>query len=97
MTAQSVISLLRQHRVQLKHLGVKSLSIFGSVARSEEREDSDVDILVEFEGPVTFDTFMDTRFYLEDLLGRKVDLVLPQAIKPRMRPYVEKDLIQVTG
>jgi len=97
MTAQSVISLLRQHRAQLKHLGVKSLSIFGSVARGEEREDSDVDVLVEFDGPVTFDAFMDTRFYLEDLLGRKVDLVLPQAIKPRMRPYVEKDLVHVTG
>ena len=73
MTAQSVISLLRQHRAQVRRRGVKSLSIFGSVARGEEREDSDVDILVEFDGPVTFDAFMDTKFYLEDLLGRKVD------------------------
>ena len=97
MTAKSVISSLRQHRAQLKHLGVKSLSIFGSVARGEDREDSDVDVLVEFDGPVTFDAFMDTRFYLEDLLSRKVDLILPQAIKPRMRPYVEKDLVHVTG
>jgi len=79
----------------LTKLGVKSLSIFGSVARGEERLDSDVDILVEFEGPATFDGFMDTKFYLEDLLGSKVDLALPQAIKPRMRESVMQDVLHV--
>ena len=97
MIRSNVISLLREHSIQLKRLGVKSLSLFGSVARGEERPDSDVDILVEFEGPLTFDRFMDTKFYLEELLGRKVDLVVPQAIKPRMKPHVMQDLVHVAG
>ena len=95
MTRRSVISRIRKHRAQLTELGVKSLSIFGSVARGEERPDSDVDILVEFQGRATFDRFMDTKFYLEELLGCKVDLVTPQAIKPRMKPYVMQDLVHV--
>jgi uncharacterized protein len=96
MSRRAVITRIRKHRAQLTKLGVKSLSIFGSVARGEEGPNSDVDILVEFEGRVTFDRFMDTKFYLEDLLGRKVDLVVPQAIKPRMKPRVMQDLVHVT-
>ena len=95
MKRSTVISRIRKHRAQLTKLGVKSLSIFGSVARGEERADSDVDILVEFDGRATFDRFMDTKFYLEELLDCKVDPVVPQAIKPRMKPHVMQDLIQV--
>jgi predicted nucleotidyltransferase len=54
-----------------------------------------VDILVEFNGRATFDRYMDTKFYLEELLGCKVDLVTPKAIKPRMKPYIMQDLIHV--
>jgi predicted nucleotidyltransferase len=97
MIRGSVISRIRRHRTHLASLGVKSVSLFGSVARGEERLDSDIDLLVEFEGRPTFDRFMDTKFYLEQLLGRKVDLVLPQAIKPRMKPHVMQDLVHVTG
>ena len=61
----------------------------------EERPDSDVDILVEFTGRATFDRYMDTKFYLEDLLGCRVDLVTPKAIKPRMKPYIMQDLVHV--
>jgi len=96
MTRRTIISSIRKRRTELTRLGVKSLSIFGSVARGEERPDSDVDILVEFEGRATFDRFMDTKYYLEEILGRKVDLVTPQAIKPRMKPYVMQDLVHVT-
>ena len=78
MTRRSVIIRIRKHRTQLTKLGVKSLSIFGSVARGEDKADSDVDILVEFEGRATFDRFMDTKYFLEELLGRKVDLVTPK-------------------
>jgi hypothetical protein len=95
MTRRTVIIRIRKHRAQLTRLGVKSLSIFRSVARGEERPDSDVDILVEFEGRAMFDRYMDTKFYLEDLLGCKVDLVTPKAIKPRMKPYIMQDLIHV--
>jgi hypothetical protein len=92
----SLISKIREHRADLNGLGVKSMAVFGSVARGEARIDSDVDILVEFEGALTFDRFMDTKFYLEDLLGRHVDLVVPQALKPRLKARITKDLIYVT-
>ncbi|MBI5933148.1 MAG: nucleotidyltransferase family protein [Chloroflexi bacterium] len=95
MTRRTVITRIRKHRVQLEKLGVKSLSLFGSVARGEEHPNSDVDILVEFKGKATFDRYMDTKFYLEDLLGRKVDLVTPKAIKPLMKPYIMQDLVHV--
>ena len=95
MTRRTIISRIRKHRAQLTKLGVKSVSIFGSVARGEERPDSDVDILVEFDGLATFDRYMDTKFYLEELLDRKVDLVTPKAIKPRMKAYIMQDLIHV--
>ena len=95
MTLRTVISRIRRHRAQLEKLGVKSVSIFGSVARGEDQPGSDVDILVEFRGRATFDRYMDTKFYLEELLGRKVDLVTPKAIKPRMKPYIMQDLIHV--
>jgi len=95
MTRRTVITRIRKHRVQLEKLGVKSLSLFGSVARGEERHNSDVDILVEFKGKATFDRYMDTKFYLEDLLGCKVDLVTSKAIKPRMKPYIMQDLVPV--
>jgi len=96
MTRETVISTIRKGRAELTRLGVRSLSLFGSVARGEERPDSDVDILVEFEGRTTFDRFMDTKFYLEEILECKVDLVTPQAIKPRMKPYIMQDLVHVT-
>ena len=95
MTRRTVITRIRKHRAQLEKLGVKSLSLFGSVARGQDRPGSDVDILVEFKGRATFDRYMDTKFYLEDLLGRKVDLVTLRAIKPRMKPYIMQDLVHV--
>ncbi|MCC7117163.1 MAG: nucleotidyltransferase family protein [Anaerolineales bacterium] len=95
MTRRTVITKIRKQRAQLTKLGVKSLALFGSVARGEQNKNSDVDILVEFKGKATFDRYMDTKFYLEDLLGRKVDLVTLKAIKPRMKPYIMRDLIHV--
>ena len=95
MTRRTVISRIRKHRAQLSELGVKSLSLFGSVARGEEHLGSDVDILVEFKDRATFDAYMDVKFYLEELLGCTVDLVTPEAIKPRMKPYITQDLVHV--
>ena len=95
MKRTTIVSRIQMHKSELTKLGVKSLSIFGSVARGDERPDSDLDILVEFEGRATFDRFMDAKFYLEDMLGCKVDLVTPQAIKPRMKPHIMQDLVHV--
>ena len=96
MRRDEVLGILRVHREDLRRLGAKSLSLFGSAARDEAHADSDIDLLVELAQPATFDTFMDLKFYLEDLLGRRVDLVTTKALKPRIRPYVEREAILVT-
>lgn len=75
--------------------GVKALRLFGSTARDEAREDSDVDILVEFAAPATFDGYFGLLRYLEERLGCGVDLVTEKGLKERVRPYVEKDAIHV--
>jgi len=69
--------------------------LFGSTARDEAREDSDLDLLVDFEAEPTFDSLMGAKLFLEDLLGRKVDLVTIAALKPRMRSVVEREAVDV--
>jgi hypothetical protein len=96
MKRDNVIRLLTGQRKELDRFGVKSLAVFGSVVRGEARPESDVDILVEFEGRATFDRYMELKFFLESLLGCKVDLVTRKALKPRLRPVVEKEAVYVT-
>lgn len=96
MQRDEVLQILAQHQHVLKDFGIKSLAIFGSVARNEARPDSDVDILVEFDGLVTFDRYMDVKFYLEDNLGTRVDLVSGKSLKPLIRSTIEKEVIYVT-
>jgi predicted nucleotidyltransferase len=93
---EEVIQRLASHRQELVRFGVKSLAVFGSVARDEARPTSDVDLLVEFEGQATFDQYMDLKFYLEQLLGCQMDLVTRKALKPRLRPVVEEEALYVT-
>jgi len=76
--------------------GVKDLMLFGSAVRDEISPESDVDVLVEFEQQPDFDRFMDLKFFLEDILKVKVDLVTRAALKPRMRPMIEKEAIHVS-
>jgi predicted nucleotidyltransferase len=95
MKRDEVLKLLIEHRKDLTRLGVKSLALFGSVARDESKPTSDVDLLVEFEGKATFDGYMGLKFFLEELLGCRVDLVTRKALKPRVRPYVEKEAVYV--
>jgi uncharacterized protein len=97
MTRDEVLRLLGERRAHLARFGVRSLAVFGSVARDQGRPDSDVDVLVEFAQPASFAAFMDLKFFLEDLLGRRVDLVTRKALKPRLRPEVEKEAIHVRG
>lgn len=72
-----------------------SLAVFGSMARGDDREGSDVDVLVTFDGPADFDRFMGLKLDLEDLLGCRVDLGTPDTLRPEMRAHVERDLIPV--
>jgi uncharacterized protein len=78
-----------------KRFGVRDLAVFGSVARGEASATSDLDVLVDFEGPATFDGFMGLKSFLEDALGMKVDLVTRAALKPRLRARVESEARRV--
>ncbi|MDP1548473.1 MAG: nucleotidyltransferase family protein [Anaerolineales bacterium] len=90
-TRDGVIRKIKANRRALKRYGVKSLALFGSTARNKMRKRSDVDILVQFEKS-TWANYIGLKFYLEDLLEREVDLVTPAALKPAVRPFIEKDL-----
>ena len=97
MKRAEVLRLLQQHQHEWKKkFGVKTLALFGSVARDEAGVESDVDILVEFEGPVTFDRYMGLKLFLEDLLGCSVDLATVRLLKPRIRSRVLEEAIYVS-
>ena len=93
MGRDSVIALLRSHVEELRSLGVAELLLFGSFARDEAREDSDVDLLVRFDRP-TFDSYMQVKENLEQLLQRKVDLLTEGAVKPRLRDAIIREAIR---
>ncbi|MEM6714155.1 MAG: nucleotidyltransferase family protein [Cyanobacteria bacterium P01_C01_bin.147] len=95
MERQATIDLLQQDRAALDDFGVKSLAVFGSVARDEAQDSSDLDVLVEFEGKVTFDRYMDLKFHLEDLLGVSVDVVTKKMLRNEIQATVEREAIRV--
>ena len=95
MKKQQIINLLQQNLALLTARDVQRLAVFGSVARDEATEQSDVDILVAFAHNTTFDKYMNLLFFLEDLMGRPVDLVTEQAVRPQLKPSVERDAIYV--
>jgi predicted nucleotidyltransferase len=92
---EEIIKILSAHREGIVAFGVKSLYLFGSLARGDATAKSDVDLLVEFASPPGFDRYMGLKFYLEDLLHRPVDLVMKTALKPWARPAIEREAIHV--
>jgi predicted nucleotidyltransferase len=91
-----VLELLARSKTELAaRYGVSRLALFGSVARGSARADSDVDILVSFDGPATSARYFGVQFYLEDLLGKPVDLVTEKALRPELRPFVEREAVHV--
>jgi predicted nucleotidyltransferase len=95
MELQQALTILENHRHQIKILSVKSLSIFGSVARNEATENSDIDFIVEFEGATTFDKYMDLKIFLEDTLQIEVDLATLRSLKPQIKTNINKEAIRV--
>ncbi|MDO4232073.1 MAG: nucleotidyltransferase family protein [Lautropia sp.] len=96
LNRQQTLDLLARSKADLqKRFGVKTLGLFGSTARGTATERSDVDVLVSFIGPATSGQYFGVQFYLEDLLGRPVDLVTDKALRRELRPYVEKELVNV--
>lgn len=91
-----VLQLLARHKpVLAERFGLTELALFGSVARGTARVDSDIDVLVAFDGPATSQRYFGVQFYLEDLLGRPVDLVTRKGLRAELRPYVESEAVSV--
>lgn len=96
MERRQVLQLLAQHKPQLaQRYGVLRLALFGSTARNSANADSDIDILVAFDGPATSQRYFGVQFYLEDLLDRPVDLVIEKALRPELRPHIEREAVRV--
>ena len=96
MNRADILSILSRHKPEMqRRFGVRSLALFGSCAREESHAGSDIDMLVEFDGLATSERYFGLQFFLEDLLGAPVDLVTQQALRPQLRPFVERDAIHV--
>ena len=95
-TKEHVLSVIRTHAA-LSEFGVKRCGVFGSFVRDQPTSTSDVDILVEFEsGKKTFDNYIHLAFFLEDLLGRPVDLITPESLSPHIGPHILREVEYVS-
>jgi uncharacterized protein len=94
---ETLLEQLLQHKEKIRSFGVQQLGLFGSFKRNDAiHATSDVDLLVEFApGEKTYDNFMELSFYLEDLLGRKVELVTPQSLSKHIGPHILKQVEHV--
>jgi len=93
--ARALELLTRSKSVLAARFGVTRLALFGSTARDAARAGSDIDILVAFDGPATSERYFGVQFYLEDLFGAPVDLVTEKALRPELRPFIEKEAVHV--
>ena len=96
MTGNQVIERLRDRAPEIRRqFAIEDLSVFGSAARNDTTDASDVDVLVGFQGAADFDRFMGLKFYLEELLDTRVDLVTHKALRPAMRVEVHREAVRV--
>jgi uncharacterized protein len=96
VNAKESLEKLSLHMPEIREkFSVRSLAIFGSVARNEAKPNSDVDVLVEFAGRPTFDNYMGLKLYLEGLFSSAVDLAIPSDLRPALRPRIEQEALRV--
>ncbi len=96
VSRDDVLETLRTNKpVMVERFGITDLALFGSYARDEAVKGSDVDILVEFEGPATSRSFFGLQLFLEDLLRRRVDLVTQSALRPELRLRIQQEALHV--
>ncbi|MEW6173455.1 MAG: nucleotidyltransferase family protein [Bacillota bacterium] len=91
LSKQQIIKLIGEHQSTLRQYGVHRIALFGSLLHGTATETSDIDLLVEFKEK-SFDNYMGLKYFLEDLLGQQVDLVLPETLKPRLKPIVMREV-----
>ena len=91
----NIISILRGQMVRSR-FGINSLFLFGSLARNEATQESDLDFIVNFDGAITFDRYMDLKIFLEDLFDKKIDLAIEGTLKPQIWQKIFEEAIDVT-
>lgn len=90
---REIINTLMQNMEALRNFGVGKIGVFGSVVREETKTESDIDILIEFEEEdEKFSNLINLYFFLQDLLGRKIDLITSKSISPYIAPYILKEV-----
>ena len=96
MTRDEILKRLEENREIIRGLGVRRLGIFGSYARGEQKETSDMDFLVEFE-EATLQNYLNLKEFLEQLFGCPVDLVFEDTLKPRLKPIILNEVVYAAG
>ena len=94
LTRDEILEALASERALFERYGVSAVSLFGSIARGESTEASDIDLLVEFSRPIGLLQFVELKRILEEVFGRSVDLVTPKALKPQLRDRILKEAIR---
>lgn len=95
---EEILQTLARHRDSIQRFGARRLGLFGSQARGEAAEGSDLDFLVEFEpGAKSFDNYMDLKEFLEELFHRRVDLVTTEGLKPWLRESILRETVYAAG
>lgn len=93
---KKILGLLRAHKHRMtSRFDIVDLALFGSFARGQATETSDIDILARFAGPATSKQYFGVQFYIEDLLGLEVDLVTDKALREELRPFIEREALYV--
>lgn len=96
MTKEKIKEIIRGHKEILKKYRVKSVALFGSYVRNEQKEDSDIDLLVEFEED-TYHNFINLIFSLQELLKKEITVVSREDLSPYIQPYVLKEIERIEG
>ena len=93
LTSGEVLRKIKENRDKIKRFGVKRIGLFGSYIRGEQKAESDIDVVVEFEeGKATFDNFLNLAEYLEKLLGKKVDLLTKDGVRSIRIEHIQKEI-----
>ena len=96
MNKQEALTIMTQLKpILVEKYGVARLALFGSTVRDEAHEQSDIDVVVSFNGPSTSHQFFGVQFLLEDTFGQSVDLVTEKAIRSELKPYIEREAVDV--
>jgi len=93
ITKEEVLELIRSNQDKIRTFGVRKLGFFGSFVRREQKPESDIDLLVEFEqDKKSFDNFIQLAFFLEEILARRVELITSDALSPYIGPHIIREV-----